>query len=119
MGVKVLFAFAKVEDGVADELAGTVISGLSATTDFENRVGEALTGAQGGLIAQPPDRVDRRMFQQEQGFDSSSVEQFMDGGFLDAQSFRVVHVRAQVDHLHAGKGTVRGASSQSQCRATL
>ena len=102
VGVEIFFPFAEVEDRVADELAGAVIGGLAAAADFENRVGQGVAGAEGGLVAQSSDRVDRSVFEQEQGFDASAFEQACHGGFLDPQSFRVIHVLPQINHLHAG-----------------
>jgi hypothetical protein len=58
----------EVQDGVRNELAGTVPRGLPAAIDLENRMRQHLRAAKAGLISGAANRVNGLMFQEEELF---------------------------------------------------
>jgi hypothetical protein len=67
IGVEVLPVIFEIENGVADELTRAVIGRLPPAIDFYNRMRKGGGIAEGGLIANAPDGVDRGMLEKEQG----------------------------------------------------
>ncbi len=56
----------EVRDGVADQLAGAVVGGLTAAVDFKDGVGQDGAGVQAGVVAGAADGVNAGVFQQKQ-----------------------------------------------------
>jgi hypothetical protein len=83
VAVEIASTLREVEDWVADELAGTVKSGLAATVSFEHRVGEILMEA--GAVARASDCVDGIVLEEDEGFLTSSSLKLGDKVFLERE----------------------------------
>ncbi len=83
--MKVAAARVEVEDGIADELPRAVVGGLAAAVCFENGMWQGCRRAEGGLVAQAADGIDRLMLQQENGVAGLTGEDRGHGVFLHRQ----------------------------------
>lgn len=78
----------QVEDEIADELSGSVESGLSAAVDFLDRMGQRGV-AEAGAVAAATDRVNRLVFEKIDAVGSLAGEPGGNGGFLHGEGGRV------------------------------
>ena len=63
--MQVLAVIAQIEDGIADELPRAVVSGLPATADLDDGVGQARRIAQAAPVRRAADGINRIVLEQE------------------------------------------------------
>jgi hypothetical protein len=96
--VEILTAWAEVEDGVADELARAMVGGLPAAVSFVKSVWKGGWIAEGRLIAEATDGVDRLMLHQENRVVTHARKDGSDVGFLKVEARLVVNKTGEVDN---------------------
>lgn len=104
MLVEILAADTEVKNGVADELAGAVVSGLATAVDFEDGRGQGIRVLEGGLVAAAADGVDWLVFEEEEGFGLFLGEDRFDGLLLEGEGFLVGLQVVELADLHGRSG---------------
>ncbi len=66
IAVEVLAMVAQVQDGIADKLAGPVVSGLPAATDLDDGIGKVRGAPQAGLVRGAADCVNGVVLEEQE-----------------------------------------------------
>ena len=106
VGVQVLPVVLQVENGIADQLSGTVVGGLTTTVDLEYRMRKVRGVSQTALIARSPDGIDRCVLQQENCFGNRPRTELSDMFLLKLEGSLIRGVGAEPAGDHGGEGLI-------------
>lgn len=94
--VEVVSEWVEVEDRVAGQLPGAMVSGLSTPTDFNHRVGEVGGGiAERRSVTAATDRVNGRVLQRKQLVACAVLNDILDTLILDFESTGVIDILSE------------------------
>jgi hypothetical protein len=87
--MQVLAVLAKVEDGIADKLAGAVVSGLAAAIDLNHGVGKVGGAAEAGLVRGAANGVNGVVLEEEELIRDRACVALCDEAVLEGQGLFV------------------------------
>jgi len=97
VAVKILAVIAKIEDGIAYELAGTVVGGLAAAIDLDERMGKMGGATQAGLVRGAADGVNGVVLEEEELIGDGAVATFGYEAILEGEALLEIDAAQPLD----------------------